>query len=77
MDRTYVRSRLPGRRAHAFVTWTRVPGRAIGACGVRVQDPEEADRLPPDWRLCGRCGRILAARSDVEEDTTYGVTVAG
>ena len=73
-DRTYIRTTGAW---HAFVTWTRVPGRARVLCGrTLVSDRwsslvgpvfEENDRVPSDGHLCGNCGRLIAAHTDIEE----------
>ena len=64
-DRIYWR--IPGRAWHAqdLDAWWR------SVCGLdgRHDQFETADRLPPDGHFCGRCSRIIAARTDIETVT--------
>jgi hypothetical protein len=77
-DRTYIRTTGAW---HAFVTWTRVPGRARTLCGrtlaASLDAPPDADypfhagyeqndRVPSGGHLCGNCGRLIAAHTDIE-----------
>lgn len=75
MSRQYVRQPNRGNHeyaAHVFLTWTRVPGNARGLHGAHVPSAEIADRVKPDWHLCGLCSRIIAAQTDVPESTDMG-----
>lgn len=76
MDRTYWH--VPGAKSwHALE-----PGEdgmwlytACGRSALHKPPTEVADRLPPTGHLCQNCGRIIAARTDIEEDVSYGTTV--
>jgi hypothetical protein len=39
----------------------------MGYCGRTATDPVEiVDRIPSEGHLCGSCGRVIAARADIE-----------
>lgn len=54
------------RRWHQFRTWTRVPGRAITACGLRVDKPIFANEVYPldEARTCATCRRQMLKFGD-------------
>ena len=70
-DRTYIRTTGAW---HAFVTWTRVPTMVRVLCGRTlsgrtIEDINAVlmnDRVPSDGHLCGNCGRLIAAHTDIE-----------
>lgn len=82
MDRTYWRQ--PGGAWHALDTTKRssYPRSVCGRWAQRTK-PEESDRVPSDGHLCGNCGRVIAARTDIEPNVedggpgpgTYGTAV--
>jgi hypothetical protein len=73
-DRAYWH--VPGARSwHALQEWGTAMGQPYvkGFCGRRANagrtdSLETVDRLPPDAHLCGSCARVIAARTDLEED---------
>jgi hypothetical protein len=47
-----------GRKAHEFVTWTRVPNRCVAMCDRRVDSPNFLEVEPAVEDRCKKCVEV-------------------